>query len=106
MFPYLGTVPDVTLARVIGIERRRVTGLRRRLGIARATSRAFALADPLLGTMPDRLLADRVGLHKSTVSERRRRLGIPPYRGSIHHRRDAAEALLRDFADALERARL
>ncbi len=91
----LGTAPDTTLARRLGVTPATVRYRREKLGVGPFVPPPLPPTDPagdpyewsdetdaLLGTMHDTLLAKRLGVNHSTVTYRRMELGVQPFRRS------------------------
>jgi hypothetical protein len=84
----LGTVPDVKLAALLGINSHTVQAKRRTLGIPtyRPPHVWTAAEDELLGKVSDREICKRLKLSPRTVHDRRRLLNIPAWQ-KRHQRR-------------------
>jgi hypothetical protein len=87
----LGKVPDIQIAKLLGVSGQSVKKERLRQGIPQhriipGTPRMIAL----LGTMPDVKLVEPFGISQFSLMAKRRELGIPPYRkaamNALHRR--------------------
>lgn len=79
----LGEVPDIVIARRVGVSPQRVGQVRRARGCGIALGGElrqyprWACVDQFLGILPDTLIADAIGMAPHHVGNRRRKLGIP-----------------------------